>query len=115
MNNKTLIYKPTISYQNTGKRTTSKSKSLSLKDWIKEVLMNFVIVLMGIVFFVLTTAIAYNTYLLVKVRAEKLSLLKENKALKAKYQLLTSREIILKKAKALGLHPPQKKDILRIK
>jgi len=113
MNNKPLIYKPSIDYHYTNKGTKNKEESISLKDWIKEVLINWFIFLLGIIIFVLSVAIAYNAYLLIKFKLEKTSLINENRALKKEYQYLTSKEVVLKKAKALGLRPPQENDFLR--
>ena len=114
MNNKTLIYKPTLEYHHANRKSKNKNETISLKDWIKEILTNCFLFLLGICIFVLTIGIAYNTYLLIKIKVEKISLIKENQALKKEYQFLTSREVILKKAKTLGLYPPKKKDFLRL-
>lgn len=113
MNNKTLIYRPTIEYHQTNNRTKNKNEAISFKDWLKDFLTNCFILLLTILIFVFSIAVAYNTYLLIKFKVEKFSLIKENRALKKEYQYLTSREVVLKKAKVLGLHPPQEKDFLR--
>jgi len=114
MNNKTLIYKPTLEYHHANRKSKNKDETISLKDLVKEILTNCVLFLLGICIFVLTVGIAYNTYLIIKIKAEKVSLIKENQALKKEYQFLTSREVVLKKAKTLGLYPPKKKDFLRL-
>jgi cell division protein FtsL len=114
MNNKAMIYRPTIEYNYKNKKDRNKEEAISLKEWIKEFVTDIVIFFLGILVFVLSVAIAYNTYLLIKLKVEKVSLLKENQALKREYQFLTSRDVVLRKAKILGLYPPQKEDILRL-
>jgi cell division protein FtsL len=114
MNNKTLIYRPTIEHYRTNGRTKNKKEVISLKDWLKDFFINTLIFFLGITIFVLSVAIAYHTYLLIKLKVERFSLLKENKTLKQEYQLLTSKEVVLRKAKILGLYPPEEKDFLRL-
>jgi cell division protein FtsB len=114
MNNKTMIYRPTIEYNYKNKRDKSKEEAISFKNRIKEFITDSFIFFLGILVFVLSVAIAYNTYLLIKLKVEKVSLLKENQALKKEYQFLTSRDVVLRKAKTLGFYPPQKEDILRL-
>ncbi len=115
MNNKTLIYKPSVDYYHTSRKTNTKSETVSLKERVKIFLENLLILLLGISIFVLSVGIAYNTYILAKLKVKKLSLLKENKALRKEYQYLTSREVVLKKAKKLNLYPPQKGDLIKLK
>jgi cell division protein FtsB len=112
MNNKAMIYRPTIEYNYRNKKDKNKEETISFKEWVKEFITDSVIFLFGILVFVLSVAIAYNTYLLIKLKVEKVSLLKENQALKREYQFLTSREVVLEKAKTLGFYLPQKEDIL---
>lgn len=97
---------------------TSKTKSeevISLKELIKNFLINSFIFLLGILIFTFTVGIAYNTYLLIKLKTEKNSLITENKTLKKEYQFLTSQEMVLKKARTLGLYPPQEQDIIKLR
>uniref|UniRef100_A0A7V5XFX8 Cell division protein FtsL n=1 Tax=Thermodesulfobacterium geofontis TaxID=1295609 RepID=A0A7V5XFX8_9BACT len=114
MNNKTIIYRPTIEYNYKNKKDKSKDEAISFKDWIKEFITDSFIFFLGILIFVLSVAIAYNTYLLIKLKVEKVSLLKENQILKKEHQFLTSKKVVLEKAKTLGLSPPQKEDMFRL-
>lgn len=94
---------------------TPKAKSeevISLKELIKNFLINSLIFLLGILTFVFTVGIAYNTYLLIKLKAEKNSLITENETLKREYHSLTSQEMVFKKARILGLYPPQEQDLI---
>ncbi len=95
---------------------TNKAKSeevISLKTLIKNFLINSLILLLGIFIFIFTVGIAYNTYLLIRLKAEKDLLIKENETLKKEYQFLTSKEMLLKKARTLGLYPPQEEDFIK--
>ncbi|PMP66964.1 MAG: hypothetical protein C0190_04405 [Thermodesulfobacterium geofontis] len=114
MNNKATIYRPTVEYTHTNKKSKNKEEAISIKDWIKEFIVDSFLFFLGILIFVFSVATAYNTYLLIKLKVEKKSLLHENQSLKKEYQYLTSKEVVLEKAKVLGLYPPQKEDLLRL-
>ena len=115
MNNKTLIYKPNIGYYHNSKKNNAKSETVSLKERVKIFLENLLILLLGISIFVLSVGIAYNTYILAKLKVKKLSLLNENQALRKEYQYLTSKEVVLEKAKKLNLYPPKKENFIKLK
>lgn len=114
MKNKAIIYGPTVEYNHTNKKAKSKEEAISIKDWIREFIIDGLLFSLGILIFVFSVAIAYNTYLLIKLKVEKISLLHENQSLKKEYQYLTSKGVVLEKAKILGLYPPQKEDLLRL-
>ncbi len=109
-----MIYRPIIEYNYKNKKDKSKDEAVSFKDWIKEIIIDSFIFFFGILIFVLSVAIAYNTYLLIKLKVEKVSLLKENQILKKEYQFLTSKRVVLEKAKTLGFYPPQNEDMIRL-
>ncbi len=50
-----------------------------------------------------------------RLQQEVALLQRETRALGAQYQALTSKEVVFKKAKLLGLHPPKKEQIVKIK
>lgn len=109
--NKTLVYKPGFQ-ANLGRRSSHKAKEekTSFKERVKEILLNFSLILGGVLLFVLSVAIGYKSYILINLKVEKYNLIKKNQELKIRYQTLTSREVVLEKAKKLGLYPPQRED-----
>lgn len=110
---KTLVYKPGLQ-TDLGKRPKSKPKEekISFKERIKEFVLNTCLVLSGVLFFVISVSLGYKTYILLNLKVEKHHLIKKNQELKARYQALTSREVVLEKAKKIGLVPPQKEDYI---
>jgi Tfp pilus assembly protein PilO len=115
--NKALIYKPgvhtdSLSRKEVKAKKKKKVEKVSLKEVIKEFLINGVLLFLGILTFVFTVGICYKIFILTKLKIENHRLAQENKELKRQYQLLTSRDVVLTKAKKLGLRPPEKNDYL---
>ena len=55
---------------------------------------------------------SYRTYMLAKVSLSISNLRSEYQGLKKEYAILTSKDILRQKAKALGLRPPTKSDVI---
>ena len=108
MPNRTLIY---------GAYASSRSKArikkqTAFKELLKEFAEKFIIavLLMGIL--LSAGGVLYRGYQWFRLRTIKQELLAENKQLMLRYNTLTARSVVLRKAKKLGLRPPQKKDFL---
>lgn len=115
---KSIIYKPSVnySYSQVEKTFSESSSSLkfSLKQYLKEIVIKILIFLLIFLNFSFFIAVSYKGYMLFRFKIEKRALEKENKGLKEEYKKLTSQEVLLEKAKSLGLRVPQKEDYLRV-
>jgi cell division protein FtsL len=108
MANRTLIYN-TYSHSATKSRL---KKRVSLKELLRELGEKLLIALLLIGTFLSACGVFYRGYQWFRLRTIKQELLAENKQLKAQYLRLTARDVVLRKAKKLGLRPPEKKDFL---
>ncbi|WP_022855687.1 hypothetical protein [Thermodesulfobacterium thermophilum] len=112
--NKTLVYKPHLD-RRVNQVSSSQKKNVAkfcFKEWIKQLTFNTALILTTVLLFVMSVATAYKTYVWIKLKVEKHQLLSKNKELKNQFYSLTSREIVLEKAKKLGLRPPQNGDYI---
>jgi len=110
MANKILPYKSSISISYSNKR-----KFIAhLKEYIVEFIENLLILILSLLILCLTGITGYKSYKFYKIKTLKSALSEENKILKQKYRYLTSREILWKKAKKLGLRPPTYSDYLKL-
>ncbi len=50
-----------------------------------------------------------------QLRQEVVLLKEETKRLSAQYERLTAKEVVFKKARRLGLHPPKKEQIIKVR
>ncbi len=108
MAHKTLIY---------GSYAASYRRSkVSKKIDVKQIVKNFAekllmgVLLSGILFF--AGGVFYRGYQWLKLRTIKQELLAEHSQLLTKYKSLTARSVLLRKAKKLGLRPPQREDFI---
>lgn len=109
--NKTLVYKPGLQANLRRKSShRAKEEKTSFKEKVKEIILNFSLILCGVLLFVISVAIGYKSYILISLKVEKHNLIRKNQELKTRYQTLTSREVVLEKAKKLGLYPPHRED-----
>ncbi len=114
---KYMIYKPSTlyTYSKTEKETISeKTSPFLLKEFLKEILIK--ILVLGLIFLNLISlaAAGYKGYVFFRYKVERKALEEENKQLNEEYKKLTSQDVLLEKAKSLGLRPPQEEDYLRI-
>ncbi|WP_038055406.1 hypothetical protein [Thermodesulfobacterium hydrogeniphilum] len=112
--NKALHYKPDLEYNNIKSKSKKKKEKVSFKELLKEFFLNVALLFFAILTVIFTAGIAYKSYILFKLKKEVYKLTQENQKLVKKYQYLTSRDIVLEKAKKLGLRPPQNRDYLRL-
>lgn len=113
MSGKVYTLKPDIAYKKGVSEKTS--QETSLKDKIIEGLENFLLILLVILFLVLSVGIAYKSLVYIKIRSERNTLLLEKKGLQEQLKNLTSREVLLEKAKKLGLRLPTERDYIYLK
>ncbi len=108
MPQKTLIYGTyTPSYRRSRVKKRIEIKQI-LKNFIEKLIIG--ILLLGTLF--CAGGVFYRGYQWFRLRTIKQELLAENKDLLIKYNALTERNVVLRKAKKLGLRPPQKKDFI---
>lgn len=114
MAGKVYTLRPDVSYRkiNTQKREEEK---LSFKERIVETFEVFLLLLLFSLFVAGTVGVAYKSFLYFKIKREKNTLLTERTLLEEELKRLTSQEVILSKARTLGLRPPQKEDYLYLK
>ncbi|QER41659.1 hypothetical protein F1847_02450 [Thermodesulfobacterium sp. TA1] len=117
MANRTLVYRPHLDSKSNKTSTDQKknTEKVCLKDWIKQWVFNVSLILTVVLLFVMSVATAYKTYVWIRLKVEKHQLLSKNKELKSQFYSLTSREVVLEKAKKLGLRPPQEGDYISLK
>lgn len=114
MNGKVYTVKPGIDYKTSIRRERAEEKS-SLKDKAVDLLETALLLLLLCVFLVLTVAVAYKSIIYFKLKMEKRALSLERAQLDKELNQLTSREVLLEKARALGLRPPQDKEQIRLR
>lgn len=114
MNGKVYTLKPDVAY----KRQVYKEKTtqeISFKERFLESVETFILFLLISLFLVLSVGVAYKSLLYIKVKNEKRVLLLEKNQLQEQLNRLTSREVVLEKAKKLGLRPPAEIDYINLK
>lgn len=113
---KSIIYKPSggPNYSFTEREVSSEASIFSLKEFLKECLVKSLIFVLIFLNFLSWIAFSYQGYLFIKYKLERKTLEKENTALREEYKKLTSQEVVLEKAKSLGLRAPQKEDYWKL-
>ncbi|MCX8041623.1 MAG: hypothetical protein N3A56_03925 [Thermodesulfobacteriaceae bacterium] len=113
---KSIIYKPSIgpNYSSMERDFSSESSISSLKEFLKECLLKSLIFILIFLNLLSWIAFGYQGYLFIKYKIERKTLERENKALREEYKKLTSQEVLLEKAKNLGLRAPQKEDYWKL-
>ncbi|MCS7150338.1 MAG: hypothetical protein RMI93_06330 [Caldimicrobium sp.] len=114
MSGKVFTVRPTVNYSYQVKKDRETEK-VSLKDKIFEWGENLLLTVLAVVFLVLSVAVAYETLVYFKIKFEKRALGLEKVQLEKELNRLTSREVILEKAKTLGLRAPQEQDYIRLR
>ncbi len=112
MINKALHYKPDIAYST---QKSVRKKKTTLKEKLKEFLVNLCFLFLILLNIVAAIGVAYKSYIYFSLKKEFHKLKKENEILVKKYQYITSKDVVLKKAKKLGLRPPEKGDYIELK
>lgn len=114
MAGKIYTLKPSLDYNYPIKGDKSIEK-ISLKERFLEWLGDFLLILLVVLLLILTVGIAYKSMVYFKIKLEKRTLNAERVQLERELSRLTSREVVLEKAKALGLREPQEYDIIRLR
>jgi len=95
--------------------TSAKAESISLKERFSSALEGFLLLFLSVLFFLITFGIAYKGYLYIKIKKEKARVLAEKMVLEEELNRLTSREVLLEKARKLGLREPKKEEVIYLK
>lgn len=118
MQGKVYTIKPDISYKKQMSNAVSKErveKEGSLKERIIDKLESLMLLILSVVFLAISVGVAYKSLILIKIKSEKRKHLLEQAQLQEQLKGLTSREVVLEKAKKLGLKPPSEKDYIILK
>lgn len=114
MNGKVYTVKPGVSYRASTRREKTEER-VSLKERVLDFLETGLMILLLSVFLFLSVAVAYKSLVYFKIKMDRRALSSEKVQLEKELSQLTSREVLVEKAKALGLRPPQEKDEIRLK
>jgi cell division protein FtsL len=112
MMEKATVYKPAVEYT---AGTYEKIRSRSFKEAFVNFMEKAFTLGLATGILILSTGIAYKSYVFLKLRSQKEILLKENAMLQQKFEKMTSLETAIKKAKELGLKFPEKKDFIYLR
>jgi len=114
MSGKVYTVKPNVI---TPKRldTKTKDESINLREQFSSALEGFLILILSILFLLVTIGIAYKSYLYIKIKKEKARVLAEKMVLEDELNRLTSREVLLEKARKLGLREPKKEEVIYLR
>jgi len=94
-------------------RKTKVRKKIDIRAILFSLVDKFIILILMIGIVLCGIGVAYKAYYLARLKTIKQELIKENEMLNSKYNQLLKRNILLNKAKKLGLYPPTKKDIIK--
>lgn len=114
MAGKVYTFKPDVNYQRVNAKGGIEEKP-SLKERVLDAFEVFLLIVLFSVFIVATAGVAYKSFIYFKIKKEKRALISEKVILEEQLNRLTSREIILDKAKKLGLRPPKEEDYIYLK
>lgn len=114
MNGKVYTVRPGMGYRTSVKRERVEER-VSYRERMLDFLETSLIVLLLAILLVLTTLVAYKSLIYFKMKMDKRALSLERAQLEKELSQLTSREVLMEKAKALGLRPPQDKDQIRLR
>lgn len=114
MSGKVYTVKPNVI---TPKRlnTNAKEESITLKERFSLALEGFLILILSVLFLLVTIGIAYKSYLYIKIKKEKARVIAEKMVLEEELNRLTSREVLLEKARKLGLREPKKEEVIYLR
>ncbi|MFN4196872.1 MAG: hypothetical protein ACK4FM_02560 [Caldimicrobium sp.] len=118
MQGKVYTIKPDIIYKKQVSKAVSKERvenEVSLKERIIDRLESVLLLILSVIFLVASVGVAYKSLILIKIKSEKRKHLLEQAQLQEQLKVLTSREVVLEKAKKLGLKPPSEKDYIILK
>jgi len=115
MAGKVYTLKPTINYPAPQANKKRAEEKVSLKERVVETFETFLLVLLFSIFMVATMGVAYKSFIYFKIKREKSLLLTESSLLEEELKKLTAREVVLEKARELGLRPPTEKDYIHLK
>ncbi len=114
MAGKVYTLKPNVDYRKVSEKGRAEEK-VSLREKVLESLETLLLVILLSVFITVLGGLSYKGFVYFKIKREKASLLAEKNVLEERLKNLTSREIVLEKAKKLGLRPPQERDYIYLK
>lgn len=114
MAGKIYTLRPYVSYQKENSKVKAEEKG-SFKERIFETLETFLIAILFSFFVLASGVVIYKGFIYLKIEREKKALLAEKIVLEERLKILTSRELVLDKAKKLGLRPPQEGDYIYLK
>ncbi|BAU23185.1 hypothetical protein THC_0794 [Caldimicrobium thiodismutans] len=115
MAGKVYTLKPDLSYSSPLKKNQKKEEEIPLRERLIETLEKVLLFFISILFLVLSIGVAYKTLVYFKIKSESRKLLLEKQVMEEELKRLTSREVILEKAKVLGLRKPEAGDIIKLK
>lgn len=115
MAGKVYTLKPDLSYSSTLKKNQNKEEEVPLREKLLESLEKAFLFLVSILFLVLSIGVAYKTLVYFKIKSESKRLLLEKQVMEEELKKLTSREVVLEKAKVLGLRKPEAGDFIKLK
>ncbi|MGC8871396.1 MAG: hypothetical protein ACP5KO_00165 [Caldimicrobium sp.] len=114
MAGKVHTLKPDVNYQRISPRKKAEEE-VSLKERIREAFESLLLIILFSILIVATAGVAYKSFIYFKVKREKNHRLAEKMVLEEQLNKLTSREILLDKARKLGLRPPKEEDYIYLK
>lgn len=114
MQGKVYTVKPGVTY-NAQVRREREVEKVPFKERLMDMVETSLLIFLSIVFLVSTVAVAYKSLVYFKMKFDKRALAIEKSQLEQELKRLTSREVVLEKAKQLGLRPPQESDFIRLK
>ncbi len=115
MSGKVYTLKPDVAYKPTTTHKEKAKEEVSLKEKLKERFEAFLLLLMIVLLLVSSVGVAYKSMLYFELKNEKRKLLFERAQLEELLNRLTSREILLEKAKKLGLRQATDRDTITLK
>lgn len=113
MAGKVYTLKPNLGYNRALNKKSE--ETLTLREKLAEYLEKALLIFLSVIFLVLTVGVAYKTLVYFKIKRESQKLILEKQVLEGELKKLTSREVILEKAKVLGLRKPERGDIITLK
>ncbi|MEZ0344078.1 MAG: hypothetical protein ABWJ99_04680 [Caldimicrobium sp.] len=114
MAGKVYTLRPDVRYQKVSGKSKAEEK-VSFREKMLETLETFLLVILFSLFLVASGGVIYKSFIYFKIKKEKEALLAEKTVLEERLKNLTSREIVLDKARKLGLRPPQEGDYIYLK
>ncbi len=114
MSGKVYTFKPDLAYRKSLYKEKEKEE-ISIKERLLEAIETLLLFILLILCLVLSVVVAYKSLIYIKIKSEKRTLLLEKKQLQEQLSQLTSREVVLEKAKKLGLRLPTEKDSINLR